>query len=268
MLETSRIRARAGSRPIRNGLLDIRVRVKLKQYRRLLAICWDFIGEDKRLFAAFVTISVIAALTEAFGVGLFIPLLDTVSQKSSFSDIPVLARLSKAFAGVSPDNRIPLIAAIMFIVVLVRGGLQYLIQFLNYYVPARIEQRLRYEAFDCLVHMDLRVVNASTSGGIQNFVSGYPVRIGQLMVSLGNLISNLAMLTIYAGLMTLMSVNLTLLSLLFMAVVFQLQRRLSSGELRHSGADVTWSEKKLGQVVYETLGGLSMIRSCGGGPGT
>ena len=52
-------------------------------------------------------------------------------------------------------------------------------------LPARIEQRLRYEAFDCLVHMDLRVVNASTSGGIQNFVSGYPVRIGQLMVERG-----------------------------------------------------------------------------------
>jgi ABC-type multidrug transport system fused ATPase/permease subunit len=69
-----------------------------------------------------------------------------------------------------------------------------------------------------------------------------------------------------AFLMMLISVNLTLLSLLFIAVVFYLQRYISSGELRRAGADLRSSEGKLAQVVFEVLGGLSLIRLCVAGP--
>ena len=154
----------------------------------------------------------------------------------------------------------------MFVVVLARGGLQYLMQFLNFWVPLKIEMRLRYMSFDSVLHMNIAVANASKVGEIQNFVYGYPVRIGVVMVQLGTLISNAAMLIIYAVLMMLMSVQLTLISLLFMATVFALQRRISSGQVRRAGSEVTESNEKLGQVIYETLNGLSLIRLCVAGP--
>jgi ATP-binding cassette, subfamily B, bacterial MsbA len=238
------------------------MRIRLEQYRRFLATCWAFIGPDKKFFIAFVGLSVLGALTEGVGISLFVPLLDTLSQRSVFSNVPLLSRVSNAFGEVSPDARIPLVAAIMFVVVVVRGVLQYLIQFINFCLPVRIEQRLRHSSFDCLLRMSLSVVNATKSGAIQNVVTSYPSRIGHVMVNLGNLISNAAMLTIYAAMMLLISINLTVVSLLFMAAIFYLQRYISSGELHRAGAEVTSSSEKLGQVFYETLQGLSLIRLC------
>jgi ABC-type multidrug transport system fused ATPase/permease subunit len=148
----------------------------------------------------------------------------------------------------------------MLFVVLVRGTLQYGLQYLNVYLPAKIDRRMRDVSFDYLLRMDLAVVNRSKSGGIQNFVSGYPGRIGQVMGYLGILISNLALLVIYAALMMLISVTLTIVSLLFLGGVFLLQRYLTSGPLRRAGADLTKANENVGQVVYETLGGLSLIR--------
>jgi ATP-binding cassette, subfamily B, bacterial MsbA len=242
------------------------VRIRLKQYRRFLATCWDFIGAEKKLFVAFIGISIFGALTEGVGISLFVPLIDSISHRSSFSDVPLLAQVSKAFGGVPADVRIPLVAAIMFAVVLVRAAVQCLTQFLNIYLPVRVEQRLRYVSFDCLLHMNLAMVNARKSGEMQNYIAGYPGRIGQVMVYLGNLLSSAAMLVIYVILMMVISINLTLVSLLFMAAVFYLQRHFSSGGLRHAGVEVSSSSENLGQVVWEALNGLSLIRLCVAGP--
>ena len=242
------------------------MRIRLEQYRQFLATCWDFIGVDKKHFVAFIGISIFGALTEGIGISLFVPLIDSMSHRSSFSDVPVLGWVSSAFGGVPADVRIPLVAAIMFAVVLVRAAVQYCTQFLNIYLPVRIEQRLRHVSFDCLLHMELALVNARRSGELQNYIAGYPGRIGQVMVALGNLLSSTAMLAIYVVLMMLISINLTLVSLLFMTAVFYLQRHFSSGALRHAGADVSSSSEKLGQVVWEMLNGLSLIRLCVAGP--
>jgi ATP-binding cassette, subfamily B, bacterial MsbA len=238
------------------------VRIRLEQYRRFLGTCWDFIGVDKKLFIAFIGISIFGAVTEGVGISLFVPLIDSISRRSSFSDVPLLSWVSSAFGGVPADVRIPLVAAIMFAVVLLRAAVQYCTQFLNIYLPVRIEQRLRHVSFDCLLHMELALVNARRSGELQNYIAGYPGRIGQVMVYLGNLLSSTAMLVIYIVLMMLISINLTLVSLLFMAAVFYLQRYFSSGALRDAGADVSSSSEKLGQVVWEVLNGLSLIRLC------
>ena len=52
---------------------------------------------------------------------------------------------------------------------------------------------------------------------------------------LGNLISNVALLIIYAALMMLISFSLTVISLVFIAVVFAVQRYISSGPIKNAG---------------------------------
>ena len=93
-----------------------------------------------------------------------------------------------------------------------------------------------------------------------NFVAGYPSRIAQVMGLLGNLISNVALLIIYAALMMLISFSLTVISLVFIAVVFAVQRYISSGPIKNAGRDVTKAAEDLSQIVYEAIGGLSLIR--------
>jgi subfamily B ATP-binding cassette protein MsbA len=167
---------------------------------------------------------------------------------------------------VSADIRIPLVAAIMLVVVLIRGAIQVLTQFLNIYLPVCVEQRLRGSSFDCLLRMSPRAVSSKTSGQIQNIVSSYPARIGQIMINLGSLFSSATMLIVYVILMLLISSSLTLVSLLFMAAVFFVQRHFSSGTLRHAGVDVSSSTDNLGQVIWEVLNGFSLIRLCVAGP--
>ena len=236
------------------------MRLRLQQYRVFLATCWKYIGDEKKLFVAFVVLSVLGALTEAVGIGLFVPLLDSVANKPNFANIPILSQMSEAFSHVSPEARIKLVALLLLVVVLARSALQLLIMHLQVYLPAKIEQRLRNVSFDHLLRMDLSFINKSKSGSVQNFVSGYPARIGLVMGFLGNLISNFTLLLIYTGLMMLISVTLTVMSLVFMAGVFFLQRHISSGPLRRAGRDVTKAGENMGQVVYEAIGGMSLIR--------
>jgi subfamily B ATP-binding cassette protein MsbA len=205
-------------------------------------------------------------VTEGIGISLFVPLIESMSHRSSFSDVPMLAKVSSAFAGVSADIRIPLVAAIMLVVVLIRGAIQALTQFLNIYLPVCVEQRLRRHSFACLLQMSLTAVTSKSSGQIQNFVGSYPARIGQIMVNLGSLFSSVAMLIVYVALMMLISVGLTFVSLLFMAAVFYVQRHFSSGALRDAGLKVSSSTDDLGQVIWEVLNGFSLIRLCVAGP--
>jgi ABC-type multidrug transport system fused ATPase/permease subunit len=164
------------------------------------------------------------------------------------------------FAFLPSETRIQFVAVIMLLVVIARSVLQLLVQYLQIYLPAKIEQRLRSDSFEHMLAMDLAVINRSRSGSVQNFVSGYPSRISQVMGFLGNLISNFALLAIYMAMMMLISVTLTLMSAVFVVAVFYLQRYISSGTLKRAGADVTTSGENLGQVVYEALAGLSLIK--------
>ncbi|MBX9845836.1 MAG: ABC transporter ATP-binding protein/permease [Xanthobacteraceae bacterium] len=236
------------------------MRSRLNQYRTFLAICWKHIGEEKKLFVTFIVISALGALTEGIGIGLFVPLLDSVSNAPNFGNIPILSQMSDAFSHISAETRIKIVALLMLAVVALRSALQFLTQYLQVYLPAKIEQHVRNLSFDYLLHLDMSVINKSRLGGIQNFVSGYPSRIGQVMGFLGSLISNVALLTIYTAMMMLISVKLTLLSIAFMGGVFYLQRAVSSGPLKRTGADVTRAGENLGQVVGEAVGGMSLIR--------
>jgi subfamily B ATP-binding cassette protein MsbA len=236
------------------------LRLRLQQYRTFLATCWKYVGDEKRLFIAYVGLSVLGALTEAVGIGLFVPLLDTVSSKPAFESIPILSRMSEAFSHLSSDMRIKVVALLLLIVVLARSVLQLLIQYLQGFLPAKIEERMRNEAFDYLLRMDLSIVNKSKSGSAQNFVGAYPSRISLVIGCLGNLISNFALLVIYTSLMMLLSAKLTVLSLVFMAGVFYLQRKISSGPVKRAGRDVSKASETIGQIVYEVLNGMSLIR--------
>ena len=212
-------------------------------------------------------ISILGAVTEGFGISLFVPLLDFgIGRLEFLRQFLCWRNFQRPLQRFPAEIRIKLVAAIMLLVVLVRGGLQQPDQGSNLYLPVRIEHRLRTISFDCLLNMSLAAVHATRSGGVQVFVSNHPTRISQVMLYLGSLIFNLVMLTIYAALMMLISVKFTLLSLLFIAAVFYLQRHISSGELRCAGDAVTLASGKLGQVVHETLGGLNMIRLCAAGP--
>jgi ABC-type multidrug transport system fused ATPase/permease subunit len=247
-------------------LAESSVRIRLEQYRRFLATCWEFVGPERKLFLVFIAISVFGALTEGIGISLFVPLIDSISQTSSFADIPLLARISSAFNGVPTEMRIPLVAGLMFVVVVIRGVVQTATQFLNIYLPVRVEQRLRHDSFDCLLRTSLELVNARKSGELQNYIGGYPTRIGQVMMYLGSLFSNAAMLAIYTMMMLLISISLTLVALLFMTAMFYLQRHFSSGTLRRAGSEVSSSSEQVSQVVWEVLGGLTLIRLCVAGP--
>src|SRR5438105_8276336 len=90
-----------GSKPWTDPL-----RLRLQQYRAFLATCWRYVGEEKTLFVAFVLLSILGALTEAVGIGLFVPLLDTVSNRPNFGNIPLLSRMSEAFGQIPPDIRL------------------------------------------------------------------------------------------------------------------------------------------------------------------
>ena len=119
---------------------------------------------------------------------------------------------------------------------------------------------MRNVSFDYLLRMDLSFINKSKSGSVQNFVSGYPSRIGLVMGFLGNLISNFALLIIYTG-----HDDADQLQAHGDVARVHGRRVLSAASYlirsaQAGGRDVTKAGENMGQVVYEAIGGMSLIR--------
>lgn len=218
--------------------------------------------------AAMIVLGVLEALTEGFGISLFIPFLYSLDQQTGLAqqvaepadEGSLSAALSGLFDRVPVDDRLLFISLAIFSLAVFKSLLSYGNGLLFSWVDVRLSHHLRCRVFDQLLRVGLRFVERSRSGKLWNALEGETWTTADAVSSVAGLVINVATIAIFTTFLLLISWQLTLvvaLALFAMSFIVQLMTRrieaLSRAELE--------AEETLTQRVIELFSGMRTIRA-------
>jgi len=217
------------------------------------------LADEKGLFALFVALSVVAALTEAITVMLLVPILETQGQ-GSLAGVFIIGDVSRFFADYSPSGRIEAVAAAMAVVIIVRGAVQYAVATLSAVIPIRLERKLNLRSYSALMAVEIDYIHNKDYGFLLSSSGGYTQGVSSMLTCVADLIWNGLIFIIYVAIMLAISWRFTLAAVLFLMVVSLIVRGLSSGPIRRAGERWTVALNRVNQVMVETITGMKMVR--------
>lgn len=217
-------------------------------------------SQNPVLFASFVVLSVLSALTEGLSVSLLIPILDAQSMSSSFSSIPVLGLVSSYFDDVQGTGKLTLAASFLLIVVVFRGVLQLLVQALSVAIPIEVQRGMAEEGFRGLMYASMEYINSRDIGDHLNNIKERPARISFLLKTFADMFSLLLVLIIFLYMMVLISWKMTIVSVAVLGGFSLCLKVFSSGPVTRLGARTSGVLARYNQAVYEALDGMQLIR--------
>lgn len=221
--------------------------------------CLRAIAGERSWFAVFFVLSVVGALTEGMTVSLLVPILDTQTN-SGFANVPLLGDVSRFFADFSPSRRIELVALAMMAIVILRNALQYATTALSAVIPVRLERQMNLRSFESIMAVEIAYINQKQFGFLLTASEGWTQGIASMFTSLADIVSNGLIVVIYVLLMLVVSWRLTLLAVIFLAVVSLLLRAISSGPLRRAGERWAAAVSRVNQIMIESITGMKLIR--------
>ena len=233
---------------------------KIRNYVTFGRQCLTFLEGERTLFAAFIGLSLLGAFSEGLGVSLLAPVLDAISGRSAFADVPILGQVSGLFAGLAPDVRIQAVAVAIAIVTVLRNALQYLIDVLSAIFPLRLERKLNLRGYAALMAVEIAYIHEKDYGEHLNATSGWPGRVTDMLGNLAAIIWNLMSIAVYGVMMVVVSWRLTALAVIFVLIASAALKWFFSGVLHRSGAALTSAHTALNQVVMESLTGMKVVR--------
>ena len=236
---------------------------KLRQYRDVFALFRRYGSGHVRMLSLFVFLAVFGTLTESFGVFLLVPLLQTMGKTNVFASVPLLGPISRVFDELPVDQRLLWAGGLMFLVVLLRGALQFAQEFVGYAIPHRIDFHLRFRAFTAFTNTSMKFVDTIGAGEISNITSNQPARMGIALRFFATLIANIAVLFSYIVILSIVSPTLFIAAAVYVALATFVFRRLTTRLVHSVGREVTDANTLFGQIFYETLHGGRLIRLAG-----
>lgn len=220
-------------------------------------------AHNPRIFTCFILLSVAAALTEGAGVSLIAPLLDSInpaSGRTAFAGVPLLGAIGQYFSAIAGEWRIIALAGVLAAVLVIRGALQFSVDFLGANMPLRLLQRFSQESFSDLLFVSMTYINETNRGELLSAVNAYPGRVTLLLTNFAALIASTFVLFTYGALMMVVSWQMTIMALIFVIVMFLFLRRFTAGPMRRAGQELSHANIELGSLVQESLNGLKLIR--------
>ena len=213
---------------------------------------------------ALVFLGMCASLAEGIGLGLFIPLLQSLDQSGRAAETgnELIDALGGLFSGVPPERRLLIISACILTAIGVKALLTYGHGVLFHWLDARISHRLRSGIFEQLLTVGYRFLERSGSGRLLNTLSAETWRASQALSVLVDLITVTCTIVVYAALLLLISWKLSLvvaLALLAISLLVRLLTRRAKQFGRHAAA----ANAVLTERMLEGHGGMKVIRAFG-----
>ena len=147
-----------------------------QQLRDFLRFCIRAVSVHPWLFVGFVTAATAAALTEGLGIGLLTPLLQGATPGQA-GNPQGSQNLFSALLPDQPGARIAMLAAVLTVVILMRGLLQIAASYLSVMLPLNLQTRLSLSVYDSLLNAPLEFFARSDGGIMRTLVQEYPQRI-------------------------------------------------------------------------------------------
>jgi len=211
-----------------------------------------------------IALGALSSLTEGFGISLFIPFLHTLEQPAfdSNTGIWLADALASLFSRIPPAHRLMVIAACIFGSILLKELLSFSTSALFGWLDMRITHRLRSGIFEHLLRVEYRFIEQSPSGRLFNTLSTETWRTSDALSTLVDLIISICMIGVYATLLFLISWKLTLLVMVFMALVSTAVRWLTR-HAKNLSTTLTKANAMFSKRMVQAIEGMKVVRAFG-----
>jgi ATP-binding cassette, subfamily B, bacterial MsbA len=207
-------------------------------------------------------LGILASLFEGFGIGLFIPLLQSLEKgaSSAGSSNIIIDSLSSLFTQVSPEIRLPFIALCIFVAIALKNVLAYANAVLLAWLGGQITHRLRLSVYQQLLDISPSYLDRTPQGKILNLIDVEIYRVNDALISLVDIITTACTVLVFGTILLSTNWKLTLLIfvlLLLLSWSFQsIKNKVSVISQQRSKAT-----EKVTVRMLESLSGIKVIHS-------
>ena len=233
----------------------------MSRFFSFISKCTGYLGSDRWTFAVFLLVSVFAVLFEGAGISMVVPLLETVSGGSSFSDKPLLGEIASFFDAYPPRDRIVFSALFIAGLLIVTGILKISVSALNASISIRIRARLTVKIYEYILRSRIEFINAYDRGKLINTVISLPTEISKVVKALGEITYSAFLFSIYTSLMFLISVKMTLFVLFALGIVAFLLNLTTRFYIKRAGENKINALSDIHHITHESMNGLRLIKS-------
>jgi subfamily B ATP-binding cassette protein MsbA len=232
--------------------------------RNLIALLRRLLRPDRRTVVALLLVGLAASLFEGVGLGLFIPFLESI--QASRGGEPGGGRLGEAFgrllAPIPDDQRLTVIATLIFGCVLLKAGLNFAQALLSTKLTARVGHRLRSRIFDEVLTIDFRELNRIGASKYLNALHTESWRVTQAVATLLSAVVTLGSFVVYVALLLALAPKLTVVVIALMALITLLVRFMMRGVGR-MGSEMTRANAVIARQMVDGVDGVEVIRAFG-----
>ena len=209
-------------------------------------------------------LGMLSSFFEGLSISLFIPLLQNLDQPGAqaTNNNSWANWLNQLFAQVPYGDRFLVIAASIFIFILIKTGLAYGNSVLFSWYNSRISNQLRIRVFRQLLSVNYSFIENSESGKLINTLTTETWQTSRALAVLVHLITTLCTAFVYIVLLLLISWQLTLLVTVVMALISLIIRGVTR-QVRTFGQQAVKINGAMSQRMLESLGGMKLIRLFG-----
>ncbi len=229
---------------------------KLSTYRQLFALLRPY----PALISTFLITSLLSTLTEGLGLGFILPLLDQSLIASDFlRSIPLLGTISPLLAGFTLIERVRLAAIGLALLFLLRSLFSIATQLVGKRLQINVESEIEEQIFQQLHAVQLVFIHRQKMGELITLLTFHIRQCGYLIQSVTNGVGNLFTLLIYTLLACFVSWQLTIATILLLAILFLIAKQGFSNRIRVAGmaeTDIRWQQRTM---TIESLTGLKLI---------
>jgi subfamily B ATP-binding cassette protein MsbA len=213
-------------------------------------------------FPAIIVLGSLRSLTEGIGIGLFIPLLNSlvIGSESPGKSQWLVEKMNSLFQGVAPERRMVVILLCLFAAVLATALLGYLHHLLFAWFDGNVAHDLRRRIFRQLMTVSFGFIDRRRSGDLLNVLASDTWRTSEALKILVNLMITISTVIVYVVLLMLMSWRLTLTVAVAMLFISNIVRSLTKAA-RDLGEKVTKANSELAHRMVEGIDGIRVIRA-------
>lgn len=218
-------------------------------------------ADHKALFIFFVFLALFASITEGVSIAMLVPILEGQSNSVIFTNVPMLGYVSNYFSGMEEVEKLQKTALILGVVLLLRGALIYIVEYLNGYIPLLIQKTLFKETYTSLINAEFSYFSEKTAGDHSNSLVDWVMRVSLLLTSYISIIQNMALMIIYIILMLSLSWKMAIIASIFSLFLFALLKTFTNNVFRKEGARLSDKSAEVAHHIYETISGMKLIKS-------
>ena len=215
--------------------------------RRLVELC----APHRRVLIPIVTLAVLAFLFEGIGIGLLIPLVDTLlGGETRTGDGGLFDRVITTLGDYLPaEHRLAWIAGFVFLLILLKTAVIYAHHALSVWLGTRVARGLRDRLFRRTFAVGLLTVQRLGIGRLHNTIDAQVARVAEALYNLTSIAASLAAASVFFGLLLVISWPLTLAVIAGAAAISLLMLAVRRAVERVGRASVVANDAVSGRIV-------------------